>query len=90
MRGGLMRTDTELEDLQAVSQHVLTASERIHALEQEKRGTPVGSERFRELSDQIEALAAEVRVVSSAESDLAKQVAGRDDLPTVAAADTGA
>jgi hypothetical protein len=87
MRGAIVGVDTKMEDLQAVSQHVLTATERIHALEQEKRGTSPGSERFRELSDQIEALAAEMRLVSAAETDLANELAGRTDLPTVAEAE---
>jgi hypothetical protein len=90
MRGAVVGVETKLEDLQAVSQHVLTATERIHTLELEKRGTPPGSERFRELSDQIEALAAEMHVVSAAETDLANELAGRTDLPTVAEADTRA
>jgi hypothetical protein len=87
VRGGAVTTDSKLEDLQAVSQHVLTVSDRVHALEEEKRNTPIGSERFRQLSDEIEALASEMRGVSAAESDLADQLAGRTDLPTVAEAD---
>jgi hypothetical protein len=88
MKTGTSDTDSTLEDLQAVSQHVLTATERIHALEQEKRGTPPGSERFQELSNLIEALAAEMRLVSAAETSLAVELQGEPDLPTVEEADT--
>jgi hypothetical protein len=79
----------KVEDLQAVSQHVLVSSERISALEEEKRTVDPGSERFRTLSDEIEALAEEIRSVSRAETGLAHDVAGASDLPTVNEADRG-
>jgi hypothetical protein len=79
--------DTKLEDLQAVSQHVLTTSRRIEALEEEKRQTDPASERFRAISDEIEALAEEMRAVSHAETSLAVSLAGEEGLPTVEEAD---
>jgi prefoldin subunit 5 len=75
--------ETNLEDLRAVSQHVLTTTERMHSLELEKRQTPVGSERFLALAEQIEALAGEAREVTAAETDLAITLAGLNDLPTI-------
>ncbi len=77
----------EIEDLQAVSQHVLATSEAISQLEAEKRGVEPGTPRFQELSDEIERLAEEIRLVSHAETGLAQDVAGMEDLPTVAEAD---
>ncbi len=82
-----MDGDSTVEDLQAVSQHVLAGAEQIVALEEEKRTVDPGSGRFRELSDEIERLAEEVRAVSRAETGLAVSVAGQDGLPTVAEAD---
>lgn len=82
-----MSTGSSLEDLQAVSQHVLACTEQIAVLEHEKRGVDPASERFRTLSDEIEALAEEVRSVSHAETDLARDVAGQPGLPTIAEAD---
>jgi hypothetical protein len=79
--------DSDLEDLQAVSQHVLASTERIKALEEEKRTVDPASDRFRTLSDEIEALAEEIRSVSHAETDLARDVAGQPGMPTVAEAD---
>lgn len=84
-----MSDRAKVEDLQAVSQHVLVSSERITALEEEKRTVDPGSERFRTLSDEIEALAEEIRSVSRAETGLARDVAGAPDLPTVNEADRG-
>jgi len=78
---------SNLEDLQAVSQHVLECTERISLLETEKRTVDPASERFRMLSDEIEALANEIRSVSHAETGLAEVVAGKPDMPTVAEAD---
>jgi len=80
-------TDARIEDLQAVSQHVLTAADEIAALEAEKRTVDPGSQRFRTLSDQIEALAEDIRRVSQAEDGLAREVAGEAGLPTVEQAD---
>lgn len=77
----------EIEDLQAVSQHVLATSEAIRQLEAEKRRVDPGTPRFQELSDEIERLAEEIRLVSHAETGLAHDVAGEEDLPTVAEAD---
>ncbi len=82
-----MGTASNLEDLQAVSQHVLVCTEQIAVLEHEKRHVDPASERFRTLSDEIEALAEEIRSVSSAETDLAEDVAGVPGLPTIAEAD---
>ena len=80
-------TDLDIEDLQAVSQAVGTDAERIARLEAEKRTVDPGSERFRQLSDEIEAIAVEIRLVSKAESDLADELAGVPGLPTVEEAD---
>ena len=74
---------SELEDLQAVSQHVLTTTRRIEALEEEKRQTDPGGEQFRVISEEIEALAEEMRAVSHAETSLAVSLAGKEGLPTV-------
>ena len=82
-----MSTGSNLEDLQAVSQHVLACTEKIAVLEEEKRHVDPASERFRTLSDEIEALAEEIRSVSRAETDLASDVAGQPGLPTIAEAD---
>ena len=79
--------DTDVEDLQAVSQQVLATTERIQRLEEEKRTLDPASERFRVLSDEIEALATEIRLVSHAESALADDLNGVPGLPTVAEAD---
>lgn len=82
-----MDAESNLEDLQAVSQHLLECTERIGLLEAEKRTVDPASERFRTLSDEIEALAEEIRLVSHAETGLADDVAGKPDMPTVAEAD---
>lgn len=82
-----MGTASNVEDLQAVSQHVLVCTEQIAVLEEEKRHVDPASERFRTLSDEIEGLAEEIRSVSSAETDLANDVAGVPGLPTIAEAD---
>ena len=82
-----MNLGSNLEDLQAVSQHVLACTEQISVLEQEKRLVDPASERFRTLSNEIEALAEEIRAVSRAETDLAQEVAGLPELPTIAEAD---
>ena len=82
-----MSTDLNVEDLQAVSQHVLSATEQIKNLESEKRGIDPGSPRFRQLSGRIEALAEEIHSVSHAETSLARDVAGQPGLPTIAEAD---
>jgi len=82
-----MNTDSHVEDLQAVSKHVLTAAEQITLLESEKRTVDPASERFRTLSDEIELLAEEIRLVSHAETSLADDVAGVPGLPTIAEAD---
>jgi hypothetical protein len=80
-------TGSNVEDLQAVSQHVLACTEKIAGLELEKRRVDPGSERFRTLSNDIEALAEEIRRVSAAETDLALDLAGVPGLPTIAEAD---
>lgn len=82
-----MDSKSNVEDLQAVSQHILVCSERIKVLEQEKRTIDPASEQFRTLSDEIEALADEIRSVSHAETGLAREVSDETDLPTVAEAD---
>lgn len=82
-----MRKESNVEDLQAVSQHMVASTERIRALEEEKRITDPASERFRALSDEVEGLAEEMRAMSHAETGLAEEVAGQPDLPTVAEAD---
>ena len=82
-----MGSGSKVEDLQAVSQHVLESTERIKALEDEKRSVKPNSARFRELSDEIEALAEEMRRVSHAETTLAIDLTNAVDVPTVAEAD---
>ncbi len=82
----MSRTE-QIEDLQAVSQHVLVTADAISRLEAEKRQVNPGSPRFLELSDEIERLAEEIRGVSHAETGLAHEVADIEDLPTVAEAD---
>ena len=82
-----MAIDQEMQDLQAVSQHVLDATDRIQKLELEKRNVPPGSARFIELSAEIERLAADLSVVSASETDLALEVAGEARLPTIEQAD---
>ena len=78
-----MSVDQNIEDLQSVSDHVLAASDQLRKLELEKRDLEPGSKRFMELSERIESLAAEVRVVSASETDLATELAGEPDLPTI-------
>lgn len=85
-----MATDRNIQDLQAVSQHVLTTTDQIQKLELEKRGVEPGSTRFMELSAQIERLAGDVRVVSASETDIAGEVAGEPGLPTIDEADAEA
>ena len=85
-----MAVDRNIQDLQAVSQHVLTTTDQIRKLELEKRAVEPGSARFMELSDQIERLAADVRIVSAAETDIATEVAGEAKLPTIEEADAKA
>ncbi len=82
-----MATGSSLEDLQAVSQHVIACTEQMAGLELEKRRVDPASERFRALSNEIEALAEEIRLVSHAETSLAHDVAGVPGLPTIAEAD---
>jgi len=82
-----VEVESKVEDLQAVSGHVVESSDRIRQLESEKRTVDPGSARFRELSDTIEALAEDLRRVSAAETDLADDLAGKDGLPTVEEAD---
>ena len=82
-----MNVDAKIEDLQAVSQHVLTGAEQIRALEEEKRTVDPATARFRQLSDEIERLAGDIGSVSHAETGLAREVAGEPGLPTIAEAD---
>ena len=82
-----METEAKLEDLQAVSQHMLVSVARIKVLEAEKRTVDPNSARFRELSDEIELLAEEMRQVSHAETALAGDLNDAPDLSTVAEAD---
>jgi hypothetical protein len=83
-------TAETVEDLQAVSQHMLDSTARIEALEAEKRTVDPGSARFRELSDEIEGLAEEMRRVSHAETGLAIELSDVPNLSTVAEADADA
>lgn len=85
-----MDVDERVEDLQAVSQHMLESSARIQALEAEKRTVDPASARFRELSDEIELLAEDIRRVSHAETGLAQDLDGIAELPTVEQADADA
>ena len=82
-----MDNASKIEDLQSVSQQVASDAERISRLEEEKRGVDPGSPRFRQLSDEIERLSAEIRVTSQAESHLADELAGQSGLPTIEDAD---
>ena len=82
-----MPIDDRIEDLQTVSQHVLTTARKIAALESEKRTVDPAGARFRALSEEIEALAEHIRRVSAAEDGLANEVAGETGLPTVDEAD---
>ena len=85
-----MEVQAKMEDLQAVSQHMLESAARIRRLEEEKRTVEPTSPRFRALSDEIEALAEEMRRVSHAETDLAVDLKDEHPLPTVAEADATA
>jgi len=85
-----MGVDRNIEDLQAVSQHVLSTADQIQELETEKRTVEPGSPRFVELSDQIEKLAGELRAVSASESDIAAEIEGTPGLPTIEEADLAA
>ena len=78
-----MSVDQKIEELQTVSDHVLATSDQLRKLELEKRKVEPGSKRFMELSQRIESLAANVRVVSAAETDIAEELAGVPDLPTI-------
>ena len=78
-----MSVDQNVEDLQAVSDHVLAATDQLRKLELEKREVDPGSKRFLELAKRIESLAAEVRVVSASETDLAGELNGTSNLPTI-------
>jgi len=82
-----MNAESNVQDLQAVSQHVLMCTERIKLLEAEKRTLDPAGERFRMLSSEIEALGEEIRSVSRAETGLARDLAGQPGVPTVAEAD---
>jgi hypothetical protein len=84
-----MNVESKIEDLQAVSSQVLVDTARIQSLEEEKRSVAPGSRRFLELSDEIERISAEVRMTSHAESDLARELKGEEELPTIAQADEG-
>ena len=77
----------QIEELQAISQHVLTDLERIHALELEKRTVDPGSARFRVLSDEIALLAEQLRIVGTLEYEVAEDLADVPDLPTINEAD---
>jgi hypothetical protein len=85
--GTAVNVDDRVEDLQAVSQHMQEASARIQALETEKRTVDPASARFRELSDEIEILAEDMRRVSHAETGIAHELREVADLPTVDEAD---
>ena len=78
-----MSVDQNIEDLQAVSDHVLATTDQLRKLELEKREVDPGSKRFLELAKRIESLAAEVRVVSASETDLASELNGESNLPTI-------
>ena len=82
--------EADIEDLQAVSDQVIVTADRIKELEEEKRRIDPASLRFRELSDEIEKLATQIRLVSHAESDVAREVAGESGLPTIDEADQAA
>jgi hypothetical protein len=85
-----VEVDRDIEDLQAVSDHVLVTTDMIGKLELEKRSVDPGSPRFRELAARIEKLASEVHTTTAAEADIAVDVAGRQDLPTIQEAEAQA
>jgi hypothetical protein len=85
-----LEVDRDIEDLQAVSDHVLVTTDLMRKLELEKRSLDPGSPRFRELAARIEKLASEVHTASAAEADIAVDVAGREDLPTIQEAEAQA
>lgn len=82
-----MAADAELEDLQAVSQHILVTTEQIRVLEEKKRTVDPGTTQFEALSDEIERLANEVASVSHAETAIARELEGVEGLPSVADVD---
>jgi RNA polymerase-interacting CarD/CdnL/TRCF family regulator len=82
-----MDRKSNIQDLQAVSRHVLENAEQIKVLEEQKRHVEPTSDRFRALSDAIEALAKEIGMVSHAETSLAEDFEDDPDMPTAAEAD---
>ena len=83
-----MSVEHKIDDLRAVSDHVLTAAEQMEKLEDEKRTLEPGSPRFLELARRIESLATGLLAASTAEADIAAEVAGVPNLPTIDEAET--
>jgi hypothetical protein len=80
----------QIEELQTISGNVLSDLDRMQALEEEKRTVDPGSSRFRVLSDEIELLAERLRTVSTLETEVAEEIAGETELPTIDEADKAA
>jgi hypothetical protein len=78
-----LSVEQNIEDLQAVSDHVLATADLLRKLEIEKRTVEPGSPQFLALSKRIESLATEVQTVTASETDIATDVAGIPNLPTI-------
>lgn len=61
-----------MDDVRATSDALLSATERLHALELEKRSFDPGSTRFEDLSLQIEDLGTHVASLTSIEREIAE------------------
>ena len=61
-----------MDDVKATSDALLEVTERLHALEAEKRTLDPESDRFHELSIQIEDLGTRVATMTSVERELAE------------------
>ncbi len=63
-----------MDDVRATSDALLADTERLHALEVEKRGVDPESAHFRDLSLQIEELGTRVASLSSIEREISEEV----------------
>lgn len=61
-----------MDDVQATSDALLADTERLHALEVEKRALDPASERFEELALEIEDLGTRVATMSTIEREIAE------------------
>ncbi len=64
----------QVDDVRATSDALLADTERLHALEVEKRSVDPESTRFLELSLQIEDLATRVAALSSIEREVSETI----------------